>query len=172
MSFEIGSLVVRPIAGFDLQQSYEQIGPEAILRTVSGRGIKQTTFGKLRVVTGGSGWMPAGLQSLDRTQQHVVKCIQPRTMPANFSTRQATLPAARRSDAGFTPWGYAVLADGSTVTVSAALAGNVATVDAVAGAIAYAVAWLPQITAWINPPMESGDMSDATYRWELVAEEV
>lgn len=172
MNFEIGSLVVRTIAGFDLQQSYEDIGPEALLRTVSGRGIKQTTYSKLRIVTSGNGWMPAGLQTLDRTQQHVVKCIQPRTVPAVFATRQATLPAGRRSDADATPWGYAIKADGSAVTSAVSMAGNVATVAAVADAVAYAVAYLPQVTCWINPPMDSGDMSAATYRWELVAEEV
>lgn len=172
MSFEIGTLVIRPIAGFDLQQSYEQIGSEVILRAVSGRGIKQTTYNKLRVTTSGSGWIPHGLQTIDRTAQHTVKCIQPRTVPAVFATRQATLPTARRTDSGHTPWGYAIKSDGGAVASAVTLAGDVATVAAVSDAVAYAVSYLPQITAWVQPPMESGDMGSVTYGWEIVAEEV
>lgn len=172
MSFEIGSLVIRPVAGFDLQQEYQAIDPENLLRTVSGRAIKQMTYSKLRVTTSGSGWVPAGLQTLDRSQQFVVKCIKPRFIEANFATRQATLPAARRSDAGHTPWGYAFKADGSAVSSSVSMAGNVATVAAVSGAVAYGVGYLPQITAYVMAPAESGDMGSATYRWEIVAEEV
>jgi hypothetical protein len=174
MSFEIGSLVVYPVAGFDLQQDYAAIQREAILRSITARGIKQMAEGheKLRVTTSGSGWMPAGLNSIDRSQQWVVKCIKPRSVPANFSTRQATLPSSRRNDAGFTPWGYAVQPDGMAVKVGVTLVGNLATVEAVAGAVAYAVGYFPQITAYVSPPAESGDMGTATYRWEIVAEEV
>lgn len=172
MSFEIGGLIVRPIAGFDLQQQYADIGPEALLRTASGRAIKQMTYSKLRVTTGGSGWIPAGLQTLDRAAQLVVKCIAPRYMPAVFATRQATLPAARRADTGYTPWGYAFLSDGSTVPAAVSLAGHVATVSAVANAVGYGVAYMPQITAYVQAPAESGDMGTVTYRWEITAEEV
>lgn len=172
MSFEIGSLVIRPVAGFDLQQDYQAIDPENLLRTVSGRAVKQMTYQKLRVTTTGSGWIPAGLQTLDRSAQHVVKCIKPRYVEAVFATRQATLPAARRSDAGHTPWGYAFMADGAAVASPVTLAGNVATVAAVSGAVAYGVGYLPQITAYVMAPAESGDMGSATYRWEIVAEEV
>lgn len=172
MSFEIGSLAIPLVAGFDLQQSYEHIGGESIIRAMSGRAIKQATYGRLRVITSGSGWMPAGLQTIDRSAQHVVKCIKPRTVPAVFATRQATLPAGRRTDAGYTPWGYAILSDGSAVDSSVSLAGNVATVAAVSGAVAYAVSYIPQLTAYAMPPTESGDMAGATYRWEIVLEEI
>lgn len=172
MSFEIGALVVHPVAGFDLQQDYAQIGPESIQRAISGRGIKQMTYERLKVTTSGSGWMPAGLQSLDRSQQHVVKCIKPQMIPANFSTRQATLPSKRRTDTGFTPWGYAIKSDGSAQKVGVTLVGDVATVESVSGAVAYAVGFFPQITAWLMAPADSGDMGTATYRWEIVAEEV
>lgn len=171
MSFEIGTLVIPVIAGFDLTQDYEQIGPESLLRTVSGRAIKQMTYERLRVTTSGSGWIPAGLQSLDRSQKFTVKCIKPRFVPAVFSTRQATLPAARRIDSGFTPWGYAILPDGSAASSPLSLVGNVATVTAVSGAVAYGVGYLPQLIAFVLAPKESGDMTSATYRWEIVAEE-
>jgi hypothetical protein len=172
MSFEIGTLVIPTLAGFDLQQEYQSIGPEAVLRTVSGRAIKQMTYARLRVVTGGSGWIPAGLQTLDRSVTHTVKCIKPRLVPAVFATRQATLPAARRTATGFTPWGYAMLASGQAIKSPVTMATNVATVTAVADAVAYSVAYLPEITAYVMAPSESGDMGSATYRWEIIAEEV
>lgn len=172
MSFEIGSLVVRPRAGFDLQQAYTEIGPESLLRTNSGRGIKQmAAYDKIKVTTSGSGWIPAGLQSINRAVTHVVKCIQPRTLPADFATRQVTLPAARRSDTGFTPWGFAYLDDNRVALADVTLVGNVATVAAVVGAVEYVVAYLPQITAWVLAPSDSGDMGSVTYRWEIVVEE-
>lgn len=174
MSFEIGSLVVVPIAGFDMQQQYEAIQRENIDRAVSGRAIKMMTdgFDKLKVTTSGSGWMPAGLQTINRSQQLVIKCILPRMEMADFNTRQAVLPAARRSDAGHAPWGFAIMPDGSSRKVVATLAGNVATVAATPGAVAYAVGYLPQIVAYVNAPSESGEAGTATYHWEITAEEV
>lgn len=172
MSFEIGTLVIRQVAGFDLQQDYLDVGPENLARTVSGRAIKQMTYSKLRVTTSGSGWIPAGLQTLDRSQHHIIKCVKPRYVAADPVTRQALLPAARRSDGRFAPWGYAFRADGSFLIAPVTLAGNVATVAAVSGAVAYGVGYLPQITAYVMAPSESGDMGSATYRWEIVAEEV
>lgn len=171
MSFEIGTLIIPDIAGFDLQQEYKNIGPESVLRTVSGRAIKQMTYAKMRVVTGGSGWIPDGLQTLDRSVTHTVKCIKPRLVPAVFATRQATLPPGRRSDTGFTPWGYALLASGQAVLAAVSMAGDVATVAAIPGAGSYSVAYLPQITAYVMAPSESGDMGSTTYRWEIIAEE-
>lgn len=171
MNFEIGALAIPGLAAFDLTQEYQNIGPETMLRSVSGRAIKQMTYAKLRVVTSGSGWIPDGLQILDRSITHVVRCVKPRLVPAVFATRQATLPAARRTDTGSTPWGYARLPGGQTVSSAVSMAGDVATVSAVTDAVAYSVAYLPEITAFVMPPSESGDMGTATYRWEIVAEE-
>ena len=172
MSFQIGAFVLPMVAGFDLDQQYSPQGGESLLRTVSGRGIKQTTYNKLRITTSGTGWIPSGLETIDYKEQHLVRCVVPRAVPAVMATRQATLPAARRSDSGFTPFGFALKADGSVVNTPATLAGHVATLAAVAGAIAYQAAYYPEFTAWINRPTSSGNLSDATYRWELIAEEV
>lgn len=169
---KIGSLDIPTLAALDLEQSYEPLGGEAIFRTVSGLGLKQTTWRKTRIVTSGSGWMPAGLETLDTTAQLTLSCIVPRRVPAVFATRQATLPAARRSDAGHTPWGIATRADGGTVLTAVSLAGNIATVTAVSGAVAYDVLYFPQFTVWAGRPTDSGARGDASYRWELVCEEV
>jgi len=172
MSLLIGTVSIPLLASFDIDQQYQPIGGEAILRAVSGRGIKQMTYQRLRIQTSGAGWQPAGLAELDFTAQHVLGCVIPRGVPAVFATRQATLPAARRSDSGFTPFGTALLAGNAAVSTPVSLAGNVATCTAVAGAVAYRVNYYPAPTVWLMRPNESGNQSDASYRWELTAEEV
>lgn len=172
MTLNIGSIAIPLLAALDIEQSYEAIGGEAVFRTVNGTGIKQSTWQKLRVTTSGGGWIPAGLETLDFTQPLTLGCILPRAVPADFSTRQATLPAARRTDAGHTPWGLALLPDGGITETALSLAGNVATLMAVSEAIAYQAMYLPQITVWASRPRDSGTRNDAGYRWELVAEEV
>lgn len=165
---KIGSFELPVYASFDASQRYEPIGGEEILRAVSGRGIPQRTWRKTRVVTSGGGWVPSGLQSLDFDAQHAVACIVPETIPANPITRQATLPATRRADVGHVPYGLAQMPGGQTVAAAVTLAGNVATVDAVAGATAYQVGYYPLLTCWLRRPTRSGPDN----RWELIAEEV
>ncbi len=172
MILKIGALAIPTLAALDLEQGYEPLGGEAIFRTVSGVGLKQSTWQKTRITTSGSGWLPAGLETLDTTAQLTLACVVPRAVPAVFATRQAILPSARRTDAGHLPWGVAYLADGSPVVTGATLAGNMATLDAVDGAVAYQALYLPQFTVWASRPTGSGTRSDASYRWELVCEEV
>lgn len=172
ITLKLGSLSIQLLAALDLDQSYEPIGGESIFRTASGLGIKQSTWAKTRITTSGSGWMPAGLESLDVNQQLVLACIVPRAVPADFSTRQATLPTKRRSDSGGTPWGLAIMPDGSVVQTSATLAGNVATLAAVTGAVDYVAMYLPQFTVWASRPTDSGQRGTASYAWQLVCEEV
>jgi hypothetical protein len=165
---KIGTFELPVYAGLDLTQRYEPIGGEGILRAVSGAGIRQRTWSKTRVVTSGGGWVPAGLQALDYDAQHALACIVPETIAAVFATRQATLPTARRSDSGHTPYGLAQMPDGATVDASVSLAGNVATVDAVSNAVAYQVGYYPLLTCWLLRPQRSGPEPT----WELIAEEV
>lgn len=170
-SLLIGALTIPDLAALDLQQTYEPIGGESTLRTIAGTGIKQMTWQKLRTTIQGGGWLPPGLGSLDYSQQLAVACIVPRAIACDGS-RQATLPAARRADVGYTPWGLAIMPDGSSQVSPASLAGNVATVTAVTNAIAYQALYHPLLTCWVNRPSETGTRGDATYAWQLTAEEV
>ncbi len=165
---KIGAFELPVYAGLDLTQRYEPIGGETILRAVNGRGIKQMTWHKTRVVTSGAGWVPSGVQSLDFSASHILACVTPETVPADPLTRQAVLPAARRVDAGHLPYGLAQLATGHTVAADVSLVGHVATVNAVAGAVGYQVGYYPLMTAWVNRPSRSGPGN----QWELIAEEV
>jgi len=168
---KIGSLEIQTLAALEIEQTYAPIGGEGIRRTIGGAGIKQRTWKKTRISTSGSGWLPAGLDTLDTDAVMSLACITPRSVPAVLATRQATLPTTRRSDAGHTPWGVAILADGGAVKTPVTLTGNVATLDAVAGAVAYQAMYLPQYTVLAMRPTESGTRGDASYRWEITCEE-
>lgn len=165
---KIGSFELPVCAGFDIAQRFEPIGGETILRAGTGRGIFQRTWRKTRVVTSGDGWVPPGLESIDNSATLALACIKERTVPAVFSTRQATLPTTRRADSGHLPYGLAQLADGQSVLAAASVVGNVATVAAVSGAVAYQVGYYPLLTCWIRRPVESGP----GHSWEFEAEEV
>lgn len=169
---KIGSLEIPTLAALEIEQTFEHLGPEGIFRTVSGAGLKQETWKRTAINITGSGWLPAGLDTLNRSVPLTLACVTPRKVPANLITREATLPTTRRSDAGHTPWGLAYLADGSAVRTTLSLAGNVATLGAVSGAVAYEAYYLPQFTVWAGKPVESGSPGDASYRWEISCEEV
>lgn len=168
---KIGSVEISRLSALDLEQSYEILGGETILRTIDGTGIKQSTWSKLRTTISGGGWLPPGLATLDVTTQQTVACFVPRAIPCDVN-RQATLPTARRSDSGYTPWALAFLADGSAQETPVSIQGNVGTATDVQGAIGYQINFLPAFTAWVSRPTESGNRGDASYRWEVVAEEV
>lgn len=165
---KIGAFELPVYAGLDLTQRYEPIGGETILRAGTGRGIFQQTWRKTRILTSGDGWVPPGLEAIDNSVPLALACIKPRTVPAVFATRQATLPTTRRADADHLPYGLAQLASGQSVLAAATLAGNVATVAAVSGAVAYQVGYYPLLTCWIKRPNESGP----GHSWEFEAEEV
>lgn len=168
---KIGSVAIPQHAALDLEQTYERLGDSPPLRTANGTGIKQIAWSKIRTVISGGGWSPPGLDALDYTQQHAVACIAPRAVNAD-SSREAVLPAARRSDAGHLPFGFAFMPDGVRVETACVVIADTATLDAVTDAIAYQALYYPLLTCWLQRPTESVQRADASYRWELVAEEV
>ena len=68
-TLKIGSIEIPARSSLDLEQTYEPLGGETILRTLSGAGIKQATWQKTRTVISGGGWIPPGLAHL-RQRQH------------------------------------------------------------------------------------------------------
>jgi len=168
---KIGALAIPNRAALDIEQTYETIGGETLLRTVSGAAIKQETWRRLRTTISGGGWLPAGLESIDTSTTQSVACLVPRALIADAS-RQATLPVGRRADAGHLPFALALLPFGDAVPTPLAVVGNVGTATAVADAIGYQILYFPLLTCWVQRPSESGSRGDASYRWELVAEEV
>jgi hypothetical protein len=168
---KIGSIEIPTRAGLDLEQTYEPIGGEITLRTIDGSGIRQQTWKKTRTTISGGGWTPPGIATLDTASSISIACIVPRAIACNAS-RQATLPTARRTDSGHTPWAIALMADGGTVQTPVTIATNTATADAVTNAIGYQVLYFPLLSCWVDRPSESGQRGEASYRWEITAEEV
>jgi len=167
----IGTIEIPLRSALDCETAYEWIGGETILRTISGAGIRQETWKRLRATVTGSGWLPPGLAAVDTTQQHVVAFAAVVAVTCNGS-RQATLPAGRRSDSGHEPYAVALFADGSQLPTPVAILANVATADAVSRAVGYQVLYYPQITAWVSRSPLSQDHAGASWRWDLIIEEV
>jgi len=171
ITLKLGNLEIPVRSALDIDQSYESIGGETTLRTIDGTGIKQETWRKLRTTISGGGWIPPGLAALDTAASIAVACIAPQGIVADAG-RQATLPAARRADAGHTPWAIALMPDGGQQATAIGIVGNVATADAVSGAVGYLVQYFPLVTCWINRPTQSFSRGGGAYRWEIIAEEV
>lgn len=168
-AFELGGLVVPIHAALDLSQQIEPVGGSVTRRLGAGALIKQTTWRKRRITLSGSGWCPIGLDALNWDAQLTLKCGLPESITSNTTT--ITLPAGRRTDAGYEPFARAHLA-GEWRDTPVSIAGNTATVTAVAGAIAYQVWYWPVVTVHAEPPATSFEQSTAQASWELVCEEV
>lgn len=170
MSLIVGGLVIPALAALDLVQTYEPIGGSSLLRMMSGAAKKQTHWQKLRTRISAGGWVPPGLAGLDYAASMQIACIAPRAIDGAGTS--IAIPAARRADAGYTPRGFAYLASGLQVETTIGLAGNTATLGAVAGAASYSVEYWPLLTVFADPPVITGDVRRANHSWELSAEEI
>ncbi len=169
MNFKLGGISIPVNAGLEFSQSYEMIGGTVTQRMQSGRAIKQTHFNKLRTVLSGQGWVPAGLDGLDYSTPLLLKCVAPRSVSS--TNTQFTIPANRRNDPGFEPKAYAVVS-GSLVETEITLNADIASLDAVPGALTYQVHYYPEILVFAEPPQTQGNMTGAEFSWTLTCEEV
>ena len=169
-TLELGGLVLPVGAAHELEQTYEPFGGWALLRMMSGAGIKQTHWAKLRTKVSGGGVAPPGLQALDYSAPMTLKCAAVRAIAS--ASNVIVLPAARRTDTGYEPYGLAQLSGGDLVYASCSLAGDTATLGIVAGAVAYLAHYWPQLTVIADPPAEHMDVRGAAPGWDLTAEEL
>ena len=177
MDFQLGGLrvAIESVGGFS--QSYEPLGGVARLRLMGGALVQQVSWRRLGTTLSGEGWWPSGIENLDYDAPLELKCAAPRSVIGQTAT--LVLPAARRTDSGFTPIGHAivrgqgtVVGGGDLVPTPLSLSGDTATLTPVTGATAYQVTYWPQITVMAKPPQMEGSLSDAQHRWTLRAEEV
>ncbi len=169
-TFELGGVVVPVNAAGDVNIDFEDIGGYTWppLRTMNGTARFQQHWRKLRVRVSGSGVVPAGLAGLDYTAQHTLKSNGTRAVQSVSNV--ITIPAARRTDTGYAPTGYAVV-NGHYRPTDIALVGNVATLTVVTGASGYGVLYYPQLT--VNARFASGmGEAGARHNWTIEAEEV
>lgn len=175
-TLEIGSIVVPSESLGEFEQTYTELAQTFFRRTADGTGVLRSIGNtKLRTVINGVGWIPSALENIDRSTTHVIRCAMTRTASSGSTT--VTLPAARRSDAGHQPIGFALVGDQLVSSVITNLADinsavtNDATLTAIAGASGYRVHYFPEITAAIVSA-ECQGTGGASFNWSFEAEEV
>ncbi|WP_148211451.1 hypothetical protein [Thioalkalivibrio sulfidiphilus] len=149
-------------------QSYTPIGGSTVQRLSDGAGHKQSRWRRTATVLTCEGWIPPGLGSLDYAGALEMRCVSPRAIAGPGTS--FTLPAARRSDSGYEPFGFARLGD-EWLPTAVMMTGDQANLDPVTGADSYRVLWYPQLMVLTDGPEEDTDGGAATYRWRLAAEE-
>ena len=169
--FQIDDIVAPLSALHDFSQDYAVIGSRAVVRKMSGRGVQQAVWTKLRTTLNGGGWLPAGLEGLDVLVPHMLLCAAPRALQ---STAPAVLlPANRRSDAPeYAPQGLALFADGRHVDTPGVLTGDTLTLTPVAGAVRFQVRYWPALPVFITTLSNRGDLKGNVCGWQIVAEEI
>lgn len=163
----IAGLVIPYAAAQQISQSYETIGGRARLRFADGSGLQQTVWTRTRTVISGVGRLPDGLAGVDWDSPVEIQCLAPLAIRAAGNV--ITLPAARR--AAPAPMGHAIV-NGRLVPTGLALAGDDATLVAVAGATGYQATYWPVLTCLADPPSRDFDGRGIECRWTLTAEEV
>lgn len=156
-------------AGLEITQSYDWDEPVSETRMVDGAARQQQSYAAKLVTTvrGRNGLMPVGLSDLDYSQPMLLSCI--RLMGATSTSRLIAITPNRRSDPGSDPIGFARV--GRTwVPTPCAMAGDIAQLDAVAGATLYQVKWLPEFLAYIRRPREDGSVG-RPFEWSFTARE-
>lgn len=168
-TFELGGIIVPVQAAGDVNMAWEDLGGFTWppLRMQDGTGLVQQHWRKLRVRVSGSGIVPAAFAGLDITATHTLK--SPSTRAVHGGTNVITVPAARRTDSGYTPRGFAVV-DGGYVATPLAMAGDVATLTAVPGAAGYGVLYWPQLTVFASFSHDTAAAS-SRHDWVIDAEE-
>lgn len=170
IAFVLGGISVPQNAAMNLQQDLRPIGGASIRRMMNGRGVKQSHWNKLQILLSAEGMSPPGLSQLDYTGILVFKSGVPRAIRSDSNI--ITLPAARRSDAGFLPFGKAYFPRGSSVFTPVSIVSNTATLTTVSGAISYSVFYYPEINVIGDPPNEEFDESSGDFSWSLTLEEI
>lgn len=167
MTLKIGSIEIPGMSGFDLRQTYEEEKAETLLRAKSGAGILQQRWKKLQSTISGNGWLPVAIDAIDTNAALAVSCIAP--LAVYGASTSITLPRSYRTDEDYAPQGIA-LVNGEAVNTSISLAGQVATLGAVAGASQYQVIYVPILTGFVSISRDH-DASSGLAAWSISVQE-
>lgn len=164
----IGGVNIAFDSAYRLNQTYEPLGGVNKLRMMSGALVQQSHWRKTKTVISGSGRYPEGLDAINYDNSLTIQCMAPRSLAG--ASNVITLPAGRRTD--FVESGYALVGD-RLVKSTISVAGNVATVGAVAGAIGYQVFYYPVLTCYAGLGVSKQfDGRGTIASWSLTAEEI
>lgn len=168
MSLKIGNVVIPDESGFEIRQRYGQILARSVLRAKSGAGIVQYRWQKLRSTINGNGWLPAALDGIDQSVGQTVSCVA--SLSVYGATTSITIPHSYRTDSGYTVQADALVA-GELISTPVSMAGQVATLTAVAGAEQYQVIYYPVITGLLTIS-KGADLDNQTHDWTIEIEEL
>ena len=167
----IGGVTVPVYAMTEISQRYEPLQASHDRRTADGTLITRTLWsGKLRTVISGSGLIPPGLADLDFDSNMTLSCVAHRAITQAGNV--FTLPAARRTDSGSTPYGRAAVGDAWVSTPVDSLVSNTLTLTAVTGATAYQAVWFPELTVKARLVSEDHPEHGQAFGWSVEAEEI
>lgn len=164
----IDSVRLPDYACLDITQTLEEIGGYTRKRKLSGALVEQRHWDKLRTEVSAQSTVPPGVEDMVRDQEFALSCIQP--MVVNGASTTIVIPAARRSDTGYTPVAHAIV-DGVLTSTSISISTNTCTLGTVSGADSYRVTYWPVLTMRGDVNV-SFDRYQGLYNWTLTAEEV
>ena len=167
--FTLGGVQVPIHAALEFRQSYDPVGGYSTRRMTSGNLVKQSHWLKQKTTIQANGWIPVGLDGLDYSAALLMQCVNPKAIIS--ANNAIIIPAARRSDTGYGPAGWALL-NGEWISTAVVMAADVATLTVVQDATQYRVMFYPEISVYATPPQQTGDLNNASYSWQLVAEEI
>jgi hypothetical protein len=167
---EIDDVSVPVEANLGIRQTYEPVRARQVKRYVSGAAVRLMSNVPRKIKTtissSGENYHPDGFDGIDWDAVLTLKCAEPRSVTGVGGSNVITLPAARRSDFGYEPKGWAKKANGRRVSSPVSPSGDVYTVTTVAGAVSYQVSYYPEISV-LAEKKNTGDLG-----WTITAEEV
>ncbi|MBD9499938.1 hypothetical protein IB256_04045 [Pseudomonas sp. PDM17] len=166
----LGGVSIRQRMGVGpIRQRYEPIGGSSMLRLSGGTGIKMTNWSRTATTASGSGYLGPGLDALDYSQPLELLCVAPREMIG--TSPLFSLPAAEQRRPDVAPWGWALIGSNWRDT-PVQMAGDAAELEAVPGASAYRVFWLPRLVVFTSGITSEFDEATGLHDWSLAAEEI
>ena len=164
----VDGITVPVWASTDLTQEYRPLQAVTRRRLADGSAIQRSLWtGKTATTIAGGGFAPSGLQAVDTSDSFDIWCIEP--IAINGASNVFTLPAARRSDTGSEPFGFAVVGE-QLVETPCGVVTNTATLTTVIGATGYQVRYFPILTVFADPIREDLNRGSG-FGWTLEAEE-
>lgn len=166
-TLELGGIIVPVQTAGDIEQTFETVGGVYLGRKMNGVAYKQRNWRALKTVISGFGWAPAALGGLDYDPPLLLKSVGARSLQAAGNV--IAVPAARRTESGYAPIGFAVVA-GRLVATPLVLVDDTATLTAVTGAQGYEVRYWPQLTVYAEF-RDTSRPREARWSWSIEAEE-
>lgn len=175
-TFELGSVIVPIHSAFELSQSYAPLGGFVTIRMLNGAALKQQNWEKIGTSIQGNGIIPSGLEGLDYSVSHLMKCAAPRAVTSTATV--IVIPAERRTDGDFVPTGWAYTdPEGKnrglwqeTPIISTVV--DTVTLTPVVGALNYQVRYFPEIEVFAEKPNQDVSVHPSDQNWTLEAEQV